>query len=65
MRHVIVSFRYNVLLFAHRGVTFICELMIPASKVYAIRDNKSNKMSSIYCRTRVIGIIATILISIV
>ena len=43
-----------------RSVTFICVRAIHTSKVYPIKDKKSNQWSLICCRTRIKGILATI-----
>ena len=47
----------------YRGVTFICVKVMQTSKVYPISDKKSNQWSSICGKTRVMGILVTIVIS--
>ena len=49
--------------FCRCGAAFICVWTIQISKVYIIRDKKSNQWSSVYCRTGVKCIIVTIVIS--
>ena len=48
----------------HRcGAAFICVYAIQTSKVYMVRDKKSNQWSSVSCRIEVKGILVTIVIS--
>ena len=49
--------------FRRRSTTFICILAIQMSKVYTIRDKKLNQWSSVCYRTKIKGIIITIVIS--
>ena len=63
MQHVVVVILVQRLVFCRRGVTFIYFKTIQPSKIYFIRDNKSNKWLLICYIIRVIGILVIIVIS--
>ena len=46
-------------IYRRHGTTFIYVRMIKMNKVYPINDNKSNKRSSIYYITKIIGILVS------
>ena len=65
-RHLGIAYSYRcfdeTFVCCRRDATFICVREIQTNKVYPISDKKSNQLSLIYCRTRIINIIVTIVI---